>query len=1072
MKRFISLLLCMVMSISFFSATVTEAFALGKAKDIFTVEKTEFKNDRITYTISLAPNQTDLVGAVIKAEYDGAVLKPLADSGAACVVKSGERVPIVTGYYESGINYNNSNAFSVAFYNINGVSIGAEGAKFMEITFEAVGKNRPVTEVKFYCEQYITEDGDKTNDITVRDEKQFFYEDSFFCLAEAKNVEVASYDGGLRFIWREAPGAEWYNIYRKVAGGKWEKLVDKYPADKTEYIDKTIERGIEYFYSVESANEYGVVEYDKTGVAGFDFGTITAVDAEITERGAKIFWSPLDSAKSYTVYRQAEGEETWKAIAETAEAICYDDPLTSGIEYSYTVKAHHEKGYTADATDEPAKIKFIANARIIEYVLNKKDIVINWRDVEGAVGYEIYRKATGEKAFKYVATVEMPGYTDTDVVDGKEYFYKVRSLGNLTTKEGSVLGDASFDLVKLPLATNVKAALGGDNIKVTWDAVALAEEYIVYRQNNQNGSWFESGTVKAPATEFIDRGNLKNGKTYSYAISTKADGMVTSISDPSSPICYVVGPTITDVKNNYPKGIELAFTKVEGVTSYNIYRKTVNGQFAKIATVSSAASTTYLDTTAVSGCNYIYGVQSVYDNATSGITASQEVCFLSEPQFTVKNAYGGLELNWNAVPGAEKYIIYYGGTFRDLSKMDAIDEVTTTKYVYKNGESAKNNWFAVVAVCGETVSTKTAKSAYYFEAPRVELIENMSNGIKVRWNKVLGATSYVLLRKAGSAKNWEKVAVVNEDEAYPYVQYTDKNVKSGTAYTYTVKAYDDDEYSPYNETGWKLEYLSTPKISSIDNCYGGPKITWGKVTGAKKYEVYRKTKSSDWNSIASTSSASYIDSSAKDGTKYYYAVRAVDGKTKSYYSNDHFNDVCKTVTYNAVVKLENTTSTDIKISWNKVSGAKKYEVYRKAGSAKKWTKLKTTTSTSYTDTGTKHGTTYKYMVKAIDSKSKVVSSSDSATIRCISAPKLSSVKSAKSGITFKWKKVSGVKGYYIYRKTGSGDYEKIATVKGAGKVSYVDKKAKKGKTYTYTVKAYYGSYSSAYRSGLKIKDKY
>ena len=112
------------------------------------------------------------------------------------------------------------------------------------------------------------------------------------------------------------------------------------------------------------------------------------------------------------------------------------------------------------------------------------------------------------------------------------------------------------------------------------------------------------------------------------------------------------------------------------------------------------------------------------------------------------------------------------------------------------------------------------------------------------------------------------------------------------------------------------------------------------------------------------------------------------------------------------------------------------------------------------------------MVKAIDSKSKTVSSSDSATIRCIAAPKLSSVKSSKSGITFKWNKVSGASGYYVYRKTGSGDYEKIATVKGGSKVSYVDKKAKKGKTYYYTVKAYYSSYSSAYRSGLKIKDKY
>lgn len=1059
------------MCISFFSATATQVLALGNTDDLFTVEKTEFKNDKITYTISLAPNQTKLIGAIIKAEFDSTVLELSSESGAACAVNSyGEYAPVITGYYESGITYDNDNVYSVAFMNPNGINVGANGKAFIKIAFEAIGNKRPVTEVKLYCEEYITEDDNADNDIKKGDGQQLIFEDSFFTLNAAENVEVASCVEGLKFTWTQAAGAEWYNIYRKEADGEWAKLTEA-PSDATEYIDATIKKGTEYYYSIESANEYGVREYDKTGLIGFDFGTITRVDAEITERGAEINWDALDGAVKYTVYRQAEGETSWKKVAETSETSCTDEPLMSNIEYSYKVKAHHAKGYTADTSCEPAKLTFIANATIIEYQLNKNDIVINWRNVDGAVGYEIYRKATGENDYTLKATVEIPGYTDTDVADTKEYSYKVRSLINLETKEGSVLGEESFDLVKLPIAKDVVASLGGDNVTVSWETIALAEAYVILRQDNNNGNWFEIATVNAPQVKYVDRA-VKSGKTYSYAIKTVADGMTTSQSDPSNSVYFLTAPEVVGVKNG-SKGIEFTFNKVDGASSYNIYRRDVNGQFGEpIATVSSTASTTFVDSTAVSGGIYVYGVQSVYGNVLSGISTSSEICCLEEPEFTLKNVYGGIQLDWDAVPSAEKYIVYYGGTSKDLTKMKVVGEITETSFVYKNGTSGRSNWFAVEAVCGETISTKTAKSIYYFEAPVVELIDNMSNGIKVRWNIISGADSYVLLRKAGSASSWTQVAVVEEDDRYPYVQYTDKNVKSGTKYTYTVKAYDGDEYSPYNEKGWSKEFLSTPKIKTIENGYGGPKITWGKVTGAAKYSVYRKTKSSDWKEIGTTSSTSYIDSSAKSGTKYYYAIRAIDGSSKSYYSTSHFDDNCKTITYKATIQVANTTSTDIKISWSKVSSAKKYEVYRKAGSAKSWTKVKTTTSTSYTDTSVKNGTTYKYMVKAIDSKSKTISSSDSATIRCIAAPKLSSVKSTKSGITFKWNKVSGASGYYVYRKTGSGDYEKIATVKGGTKVSYLDKKAKKGKTYTYTVKAYSSSYSSAYRSGLKIKDKY
>ncbi len=64
-------------------------------------------------------------------------------------------------------------------------------------------------------------------------------------------------------------------------------------------------------------------------------------------------------------------------------------------------------------------------------------------------------------------------------------------------------------------------------------------------------------------------------------------------------------------------------------------------------------------------------------------------------------------------------------------------------------------------------------------------------------------------------------------------------------------------------------------------------------------------------------------------------------------------------------------------------------------------------------------------------------------------------KATKKGIRIKWKKVSGANGYYIYRSTKKNKgYKKIHTVTKGKTQSYVDKKARKGKTYYYKIKTY------------------
>ena len=78
-----------------------------------------------------------------------------------------------------------------------------------------------------------------------------------------------------------------------------------------------------------------------------------------------------------------------------------------------------------------------------------------------------------------------------------------------------------------------------------------------------------------------------------------------------------------------------------------------------------------------------------------------------------------------------------------------------------------------------------------------------------------------------------------------------------------------------------------------------------------------------------------------------------------------------------------------------------------------------------------------------------------------------SAKVSGSKVKLSWKKVSGAKGYVIYRsgKAGSG-YKKIAAV-SASKRKYTDKKVKPGKKYYYKILVQ-GS-SASYNSRLSGK---
>lgn len=1085
MKRVISLFLCLVMCLSLFSATATTVFAANQAEEIFTVEHTEYKNDRITYTISINANQSNLIGAIIKVDYDNTVLELSSDSGAAGALNEyNEFAANVTGYYEDGITTDGEEDYAVAYMNPNGYNIGSKAKAFVKVAFTVIGEERPETTVKFFCEEFITEDGNDSNDVKRENGKQEFYTHTFFTLEKVENLEVASAQTGLKFSWSYVTGAEEYNIRRRAinedgSSTDWE-IIYTAVAGETEYIDTERTQGIEYYYTAEAVNKYGSTGYDNIGLPGLDFGTITEISTEITERGAIIRWGALNGAESYTVYRNVDGQTdshgklVWTKVGDdVAVTEVEDEPLTSGVKYYYTVKAHKGK-YNAEASVDPASITFIGNANIVGNKINPENLVINWPFVDGAESYEIYKKSEGEFTFVKIGATEENSYTDTAVQPGKTYFYQVRSIA--ANGDGSVLGENGYRVVKLPFVTGVEAELGEDHIAVKWNATELAENYIVYRKTT-TGNWIRVESVTADKTSFKDT-VVSSGVTYMYAVVSYAQGFSTELSEASNSVYYLSAPEVVGVFNG-SNGMEFKFNSVDGAQKYNIYRREADGKFGDpVGTVnqSTLKEYKYVDGSALSGIQYVYGVQSVYGDIKSAITESDLACCLDEPKYELKADYNGVKITWNAVRGAEKYRVYYGTT-RTAEDMELLTTVEGTSYIHKAATSGRKNYYAVEAVCGDTISTKTMDNIYFLAAPNDVKLSSTKSYVQLKWTDILGADleEYVVYRKTSGATKWTAIDVELEaekikegDKTVTYIIAKDTTAKAGNKYVYTVVSSDGEDFSAKNETGWSISLLKAPTIKSVENYYGGPKITWGKVSGASKYKVYRKTSSSGkWTYLGYTKTTSYVDKTAKSDKKYYYAVTTVVGSEESGYSSS------KTINYLAapVVKVANNSSTSIKVSWGKVAGAQKYEVWKKTGSGS-WKKVKTTTSTSYTDKSVKNGTTYKYRVKAIDGKIVSGVKSDGESIKRLAAPAAVSVTSAKSGVTFKWKKVTGASGYYVYRKTGSGSYKKIATVKGSTKQSYLDKSAKKGKTYTYYVKAYSGSSTSAYKKTLKIKDKY
>ena len=194
---------------------------------------------------------------------------------------------------------------------------------------------------------------------------------------------------------------------------------------------------------------------------------------------------------------------------------------------------------------------------------------------------------------------------------------------------------------------------------------------------------------------------------------------------------------------------------------------------------------------------------------------------------------------------------------------------------------------------------------------------------------------------------------------------------------------------------------------------------------------------------------------------YGYGCPYMRNYYRDYFAAEHIPD-CRLT---SVVNMQN----GLKVTWQKVSGADGYKVYRKGvtGGYSCIANIPSGKTTTYTDSRAQKGSKYRYVVEAVKNGKRGTYVNSIVTVR-LGQPVVK-VKNGKRGAIVKWEKTKGAGSYVIYRKMRGESSWKVCKKVNSNLTTWTDSNVKGGRIYMYTVKAVYnGIYSSSDPAGSRI----
>ncbi len=255
---------------------------------------------------------------------------------------------------------------------------------------------------------------------------------------------------------------------------------------------------------------------------------------------------------------------------------------------------------------------------------------------------------------------------------------------------------------------------------------------------------------------------------------------------------------------------------------------------------------------------------------------------------------------------------------------------------------------------------------------------------------------------------------------------------------------------------------TTPPVLAVPAA-GDAAVTlkWTPVSGAAGYKVFASTVPGTYGTALATlgpAANSYSAAGLTNGTTYYFVVKAVNGGGDSAASGEVSATPQAPAPGAPVVQAVTAGDGQVRLVWDSVGGATAYNVYTSTTSGEYGAAAGTVAAAvySYDAVGLTNGTTYYFVVKAVNGGGSSAASAEVSATPQVPAPGAPVLQNAVPGngtVSLNWEPAAGASGYTIYQSTVPGDYNQPAGTVAGSVYSYSAIGLTNGTTYYFAVKA-------------------
>src|SRR5438876_18211 len=321
------------------------------------------------------------------------------------------------------------------------------------------------------------------------------------------------------------------------------------------------------------------------------------------------------------------------------------DPVTGrfnldlGLERGFNFGAHFIEVYSSDC-DDPVLAPVLtawgalltttppiptAPSGLTATATSSSTIDLGWTDIAiNEIGQRIERSVGSNANYAFLTDVDpnITAFTDTGLVDGTQYYYRVLAFN---TGGSSTYSSEKSAITTLNSPTSLSATtVSSSQISLTWTGNSASEDgFKIERSPVDNAHYTEVATVGANIASYSDTGLSQNTKYYYRVRAYNAVATSGYTAEKSATTLYSLplAPSGLTITSTTASSIKLAWTDNTGnETGFSIQRKTgATGTYTEIATpVANVTAYTDNDSALLDGTQYYYQVRATNPAGNSG----------------------------------------------------------------------------------------------------------------------------------------------------------------------------------------------------------------------------------------------------------------------------------------------------------------------------------------------------------------------------------------------------------------------------------------------------------------------